>query len=376
MTPAGLDTDRIIEDRHMHVGLTIYGDLATLSGGYLYDRRLVEYLEKQGDSVEVISLPSSGYLRALATGSNIAATLNPKIDILIQDELVHPSVLRANHVLKKRAHLPVIGLVHLLACSSPQAAYRRSLQKIVERRYLLGLDGVILNSRHTREAARTLTGDRLPPHIVAVPAGDNFGAAIEHPPSPRDEGPLRILYVGSITRQKGLDVLLKAVARIAPADFRLTITGRADMEPGYVRTTLNRIRSMKNPQGITMTGPLTGDKLRLSYQDHDLLVLPSVNEAYGIVYLEAMQFGIPVIGTSAGGASEIICHGENGYLIPPGDDRTLSGLLEKLHHDRQLLARLGKKAHQSYLAHPDWEDTGRTIRCFLQNMLTNGGSPS
>ncbi|MFL7868236.1 MAG: glycosyltransferase family 1 protein, partial [Anaerolineales bacterium] len=78
----------------MKFGLVIYGSLDTLSGGYLYDRKLVEYLRKQGDSVEIISLPWRNYAAHLT--DNFHFRLPPDLDLLIQDELNHPSLLSAN----------------------------------------------------------------------------------------------------------------------------------------------------------------------------------------------------------------------------------------------------------------------------------------
>ena len=78
----------------MNLGLLIYGSLETLSGGYLYDRKLVEYLRSQGDMVEVSSLPWRNYPAHLADNLNFRLPRGPAL--LIQDELNHPSVLAAN----------------------------------------------------------------------------------------------------------------------------------------------------------------------------------------------------------------------------------------------------------------------------------------
>src|SRR5512137_1397143 len=96
----------------MKIGLLIYGSLETLSGGYLYDRLLVEYLRAQGDTVEIISLPWRNYAAHL--GDNFRFRLPPGLELLIQDELNHPSLVGAN--LGKHTY-PVISLVHHLRCS-------------------------------------------------------------------------------------------------------------------------------------------------------------------------------------------------------------------------------------------------------------------
>ena len=96
----------------MKIGFLIYGSLDTLSGGYLYDRKLVEYLRAQGDEVETISLPWRNYATHLT--DNLHFRLPADLDLLIQDELNHPSLLSANTALRT---YPVISLVHHLRCS-------------------------------------------------------------------------------------------------------------------------------------------------------------------------------------------------------------------------------------------------------------------
>ena len=78
----------------MKIGLIIYGSIDTLSGGYMYDRMMVEYLRAQGDTVEIISLPWRNYAAHLT--DNFSFKLLPNLDILIQDELNHPSLIGAN----------------------------------------------------------------------------------------------------------------------------------------------------------------------------------------------------------------------------------------------------------------------------------------
>src|SRR5574339_1182768 len=106
----------------MHIGLIIYGSLDTLSGGYLYDRRLVEFLRSQGDTVEIISLPWRNYLAHLT--DNLYFKLPDNLDILIEDELNHPSLILAN---RRKHPYPVISLVHHLRCSEFRPTDRKSV---------------------------------------------------------------------------------------------------------------------------------------------------------------------------------------------------------------------------------------------------------
>lgn len=130
----------------MRVGLMIYGDLDTLTGGYLYDRKLVAYLREQGDSVEIISLKWRHYGRHLM--DNLSPSLFNRLkaaalDVLIQDELNHPSLFGLNQWLKRRVEYPLITLVHLLRSSESHRASTQPFYRAVERRYFKYVDGAI-----------------------------------------------------------------------------------------------------------------------------------------------------------------------------------------------------------------------------------------
>jgi glycosyltransferase involved in cell wall biosynthesis len=104
-----------------------------------------------------------------------------------------------------------------------------------------------------------------------------------------------------------------------------------------------------------------------------LLVVPSFHEGFGIAYLEGMGFGLPAIATTRGGAAEIITHGENGFLVPPGDPGGLADILRRVLGDRDLLASLSLAALRRYEQQPTWQETAEQVRDFLL-LLVNTNS--
>jgi glycosyltransferase involved in cell wall biosynthesis len=100
-----------------------------------------------------------------------------------------------------------------------------------------------------------------------------------------------------------------------------------------------------------------------------LLVMPSYYEGYGIAYLEGMGFGLPAIGTNRGGAREIITSGVDGFLIDPGDDSKLALYLLQLSQDRELLLKMSLKAIDHYISRPDWEQSMKSIKIFLEELI-------
>jgi len=358
----------------MRVGLLIYDDINTLSGGYLYNRKLITYLQQQGDSVEIISLQQRPYCNQLLNNYDPESLASLEVDILLQDELVHPAVYRTNNELNGMVNFQIIGLVHLFTAYANQPFYKTGFFRHIERNYLRSVDGLILNSQNTLSQARELLGQHLPSYIVAVPAGDNFSDQYINSGYTRtvseDNRILNLLYVGNVIHQKGLHVLIKSLANLKSNNFMLTVTGRLDMEPNYVKKIQKQIKTLKLENQINFTGPLNHEALIDIYQSNDVFVLPSINEAYGIAYVEAQQFSLPIIGTTAGGAQEIIKHGENGYLISPDDSDQLAAYLQLMHDDRARLQTLSDNAYHVFQQHPTWDDTGHAIRQFLLGLIS------
>jgi glycosyltransferase involved in cell wall biosynthesis len=349
----------------MKLGLLIYGSLDTLSGGYLYDRALVESLRSHGDTVEIISLPWRNYPAHL--GDNLRFRLPPGLDLLIQDELNHPSLIAAN----RRPHpYPVISLVHHLRASEPRPGWQNWFYRIVEARYLASVDGFIFNSNTTRGVVQGLLKDAKP-HVVAFPPTDRFGDGLPEDrvqARAKEPGPLRVLFLGNLIPRKGLHTLLEALS-LQPSAVRLEVVGSMSMDPSYVQ----RLQKMVEAGGIgaqvTFHGALEQEDLVALFASSHVLAVPSTYEGFGIVYLEGMSFGLPAIGTTLGAAGELIADGQTGFLVPPDDPGVLASRLASFADDRAGLARMSLNALARYRRQPSWGQTAGEIREFLLRML-------
>lgn len=347
----------------MRIGFIIYGSLDTLSGGYLYDRKLVDYLRSQGDIVEMISLPWRNYAAHLT--DNFWFRLPGKLDILIQDELNHPSLVFAN---RGKHPYPVISLVHHLRCSELRPQWQNAFYRIVEKKYLQSVDGFIFNSKTTRNVVHGLIGNNKP-NILAYPPTDRFGDPIseEEIRERAQANPLRILFLGNVIVRKGLHTLINAIS-FQPSAFRVDVVGSLDSEPEYTGQIQKMIEKNNLSSLVLLHGLLDKEPLIEKLKQAHVLVVPSSYEGYGIVYLEGMCFGLPAIGTTAGAAGEIITDGQTGYLIEPNDSASLSAQLKALAEDRGLLTRLSINARKRYLRQPSWEATAQSIRNFLYSV--------
>ena len=369
----------------MNIGLLIYGSLDTLSGGYLYDRKMVEYLRRRGDRVEIISLPWRDYARHL--GDNLSLGLVSRLtrlplDVLVQDELNHPSLFWTNRRLRARARYPIVSIVHHLRSSEQRPAWQNSLYRQVERLYLQSLDGFIFNSRATQRSVESVGIDLAArSRVIAYPAGDRLKPAITPYEIERralEPGPLRLFFLGNVIPRKGLHILLEALQHLdtehsgdASFDWSLVVAGSLKMDPAYSAAMQRKAGERGLAGKVGFTGPLDETELAKQMQASHLLALPSSYEGFGIAYLEGMGYGLPAIGTTGGGAAEIITPGVDGILIQPGDTATLVSCLSALGSDRQHLLRLSLAARQRFLAHPSWDVSMGSIRSFLQSMVEN-----
>jgi len=354
----------------MRVGLIIYGRLDTLSGGYLYDRKLVETLQRHGDEVQILSLKPSSYGRHLT--HNFDNTLfnhlrDANYDLLLQDELNHPSLFWINQQLRPLVPYPIISVVHHLRSDERHSPWLMPFYHTIEKRYLASVDAFIANSRTTRISVENLLPQQRPT-MVAYPGGNHLRPDIsQHAIVARAQkpGPLRILFVGNLIRRKGLHTLLAALDYLPARSWRLDIVGDPDVEPAYVRRAIVPALHRLNQAQITRHGVVSNWALSALYAKSHVLVMPSEYEGFGIVYLEAMGFGLPVIGSTAGAASEIIKHGKNGYRLPPKNVVSLAKHLFLLNEDRRLLLRLGLAAQKRFQAHPTWDESMDSVRDFM-----------
>jgi glycosyltransferase involved in cell wall biosynthesis len=358
----------------MKIGFIIYGSLDTLSGGYLYDRKLVEYLRAQGDTVEIISIPWRNYAAHLT--DNFSFKLPTGLDILIQDELNHPSLIAANS--GKRAY-SIVSLVHHLRCSEFRPKWQDDLYRLVEKKYLQSVDGFIFNSKTTRGAVNSLIGKGMP-EVVAYPPTDRFGAAIsENEVIERAKtNELRILFLGNLIERKGLYTLLEAVKDIAltrsvpksqKSKVIVDVVGSLSTDPNYAKQMQEFVMVNGLSSIVTFHSSLDNKPLKQKLQYAHILIVPSSYEGFGIVYLEGMGFGLPAIGTTAGAAGEVIEHGKTGYLIQPNNHQALAAHIAQLASDRNLLTQLSLNARKRYIQQPAWNETAGQIRAFLQSMI-------
>ena len=164
-----------------------------------------------------------------------------------------------------------------------------------------------------------------------------------------------VLFVASLAKSqnyKGLEYLLKAfvAVRSRVKDVKLTVVGDGDALSDYKKLA----KDLKIERNVVFTGSLYGQKLNQMFKQSNVFVLPSLNESFGKVLIEAMAHGTPVIGTNVGGIPDVVTHGKEGFLVPPGDTAQLAKSIIRILENNSLANSLGKAGFEKVKANYLW----------------------
>jgi D-inositol-3-phosphate glycosyltransferase len=282
---------------------------------------------------------------------------------------------------------PIVQMFHTLGEMKNRIAQsdeqRESPERIAaEKRILARVDRVVVATLAEQTQLRFLykADDRkleiIPPgvdtsHFYPIPADEakQFLGLL-----PEDR---MVLFVGRIEPLKGVDTLIRAMACLQWKDYGrpvhlAIIGGDPDANPEDMTAEMTRLQDLSDElsmgQTVVFLGKRGQDTLPYYYSAAEVVVMPSHYESFGMVALEAMACGTPVIASDVGGLGFLVQDGETGYTIPNGEPDTLCEKLSMLLGDAQLRERMGRRAEevaQSY----DWEKIARQIAEVYEELL-------
>lgn len=198
-------------------------------------------------------------------------------------------------------------------------------------------------------------------HTGVIPAGADLDA-VTPATTPTLEGPMRLLFVGRLVSQKGLDVLFKALATMKDhKDWSLTIAGEGPLKDELALVSHN----LGLADRVTFRGWLERDHLPAVYEDADIFVLPSRDEGMPNAMLEAMAAGLPVIGSKVAGLDEVVIDGETGFLVTPEDADGLAHALRVAIEDRDQTFKLGQAARARVVDQFSWDRAAASYMTLL-----------
>lgn len=334
--------------------LAVPGDPETRTGGYGYDRRLVQALRERGHDAALLELPGDFPFPTEGSTETALARLAgaPAKATLIVDGLAF-GVLPSDRL--AALGRPIVALVHhplaLETGLSPEQA--ESLAN-AERAALGVAARVVVTSTATRTLLERDYGVSPARLIVAPPGVDAVPRAARGGQTPF------ILTVASLTPRKDHATLARALGRLTDLDWRWRIVGPIDRDQPCADALVALIAQLGLSDRTEIAGPLEPDGLDAAYADADIFALSSRFEGYGMVYAEALARGLPVIAGACDAAAALI-PAEAGALVTPGDVAGFTAALRALLESADARDAASDAAWAAGLALPRWEDAAAIV---------------
>lgn len=338
------------------------GPLDQRTGGYIYDRHIVDGLRAAGWDVNVHELAGRfPDVDAPAIGSAAAAIERMDDGLPIIDGLALPAFADLADLLPERW----VGLIHHpLAMETGLSEEEVADYLALESRLMRRAAKLIVTSPKTR---RDLAGFDIDPADVSVVV-----PGVEPAPLARGsegEAPTWFLCVGTLTPRKGHLVLLSALSGLLDLDWQLISVGSAAWDPEHARRIEQAIHDLGLDERVTLIGEQDDQGLAGFYDRADLFVLASHHEGYGMVLAEALARGLPVVSTTAGAIPDTVPAGA-GRLVPPDDAAALAAALRVLLTDRVAYDSLAEGASIARRTLPSWPSSVRRFAAILEGVVT------
>ena len=330
------------------------GDLATPTGGYAYDRRMIAELGGLGWQADLLDL-GDGFPWPSETTRMAALTKLLKIPAgraIVVDGLAL-GVLPEGAAQLAGSN-PVVALVHHpLALEAGLSSEQADTLCRSERAALSAVQGVIVTSAATARLVAAEYGVPAERITIAKPGSDPAPLAA----GSRD-GVVRLLSVGAVVPRKGFDVLIAALATLGDLPWQLTIAGdrTRDLDAAARLDADIAIHALKNR--VAVLGAVSSEHLARLYAEADVFALASHFEGYGMAYAEAVAHGLPIIGTTGGAIPDTVPSGA-GLLAPPGDMPALANALRRAIGDSNLRQRLADGARAAAPKLPTWRESAK-----------------
>ena len=349
------------------------GDLNTRTGGYRYDKRLIEELRVINDSrvtaertapweIELISLdgdfPFPNKLQLETAALKFAAFEDNAL--VVVDGLAY-SVMP--EIIASQAHrLRLIALIHHpLALETGLDDAQIKLLRHQETQAL----------QHARHVVTTsvLTANSLINYGVVKQRVSAVLPGTDSAPLAKGSGSdvVNLLCVATITPRKAHDVLLDALASIKALPWHLYCAGSTERDNHTYESTMLRCRRHALQQRVTFCGELDDSALEQSYNMADVFVLASYHEGYGMVLSEAIARGLPIVCSDAGAMPQTVPKGA-GLLVPPGNVQALADALQVVITDLPRRNELKTAACEARMRIRSWKQAAEEFAALLRQL--------
>jgi glycosyltransferase involved in cell wall biosynthesis len=339
------------------------GDLATPTGGYGYDRRMMAELRDLGWQIDLLDLgegfPWPDEMTRTAARTRLSAV--PAGRAIVIDGLALGVLPEA--ALQLAGRNPLLALVHHpLALEWGLSVAQADALRASERAALAAVQGIVVTSAATAKLVAADYGVPAERITVAKPGSDPAPLA-----QGKQDGIVRLLSVGAVVPRKGFDVLIAALATLTELPWRLTIAGDRTRDRDAAARLDADIARCALGDRIAVLGAVSPERLAALYAEADLFVLASRFEGYGMAYAEAIAHGLPVIGSHAGAIPDTV-PADAGLLVDPGNVPALAEALRRVIGDAALRQRLADAARAAAPQLPTWRRSAEIFAGALERL--------
>lgn len=342
------------------IAFAIPGEITTLTGGYIYEHRLLMGLRDLGHEVLHLQLPASfpdPDAHEMARAVTALHALPAHIPLIL-DGLVFGAI-DTQGLAGVRA--PIVAMLHHpLAMESGLSAARADHLRRTETANLALARHVLVPSPHTR--AILIRDYAVPPQKITIARPGTLRPWL--PPAPVD--PPLILSVGILHPRKGHDILIRALARLGDLDWQAVIVGNP-WDRAHAEQLAQQIVQSPIAQRVRLAGLVPADALEGLYAQASIFALATRYEGHGIVFDEALVHGLPIISCATGAVPDTV-PAAAGLLVPPDDPVAFAAALRRILTQPELRARLTQAAVTAGASLPGWNQTAITASAVLRSL--------
>jgi glycosyltransferase involved in cell wall biosynthesis len=356
-----------------------------VTGGEIYNLKLLKFLRKKFGDTESIEV---GIFRTKAKKNYemlffgltsivrnffyiyaILRKKNNRKTVILEDIYYSTDLFLFNFLIRRiKKNVSTIPIVHHLYYVFAENKFLSTLFRNIEAIFLNESDWIITNSEATEKSIRKLL-KKTKKFLVAYPGldkkkivGRKTSIGCDHSDSSR--GRLNLLAVGSLTKRKDFETLLRAIKilvdRYDEKEFFVNVIGDLEKDRHYSAKILETARALSLSNHVAFRGKIDASELFDFYVGSDIFVSTSLHEGFGIAIAEAMYNHLPVVAANCGAIPYLVQDGVNGFLVPPGDYEQLAEKIVQLLESEQLRKNMGDKGF--YKAKQfDWKRTFNKI---------------
>lgn len=332
----------------MKIHFIIPGALEQLTGGYIYDQKIITGLSEKGYRV-VIHNPGNDFpfpgRESLDQYHKILKAIEPGETVIIDSLALGP----AEEIISLfSAQNPMVALMHLPLFMNPSFNEKeKKFFRLQETSVLSKMRVIIAVSRHTEQVIQECGVDPSKIQVIS-PRAESLKRKEKYPVAPRS-----LLCVANYTRNKGHSMLIEALCNQENSDWIMRCYGDQTMEKDCFAKLQQRVKSYGLENRILFNGPRPQEALPEIYLSSDLFILPSEYESYPMVLAEALVHGVPVVAAKAGGIPEVVPEGA-GVFFKPRSIQSLGAAINAVIGNNGLYKNLCRTAAGYYKSAYSW----------------------